>query len=131
MAGVIEFRVYQIQPGRRAEIMDVLRSRLFPANRKLGMRVLGPFPSAEDEDTLVWLRAFPDAASRETMTKAFYGGQLWREELQDAIVPAMTGHNVTVVEDIAGLWDRWPEALPGSRREADREQILGSGPDGV
>lgn len=110
MTAVIEVRTYQIQPGRRVEIIDVLASRLFPAHRELGIRVLGPFPSAEDEDTLVWLRAFPDAASRDTMTKAFYGSQLWRDELKDAIVPAMTGHNVTVLADTAGMWERWPEA---------------------
>lgn len=110
MAGVIEIRTYRIQPGRRAEIIAVLRDRLFPAHRDIGIRVLGPFPSAEDEDTLVWLRGFPDAESRETMTKAFYGSQLWRDELQDAIVPAMTGYDVTVIEDTVGLWDRWPDA---------------------
>ena len=34
------------------------------------MKKLGPFPSAEDDVTFVWLRAFPDAASREALKGA-------------------------------------------------------------
>jgi hypothetical protein len=53
MAGVIEVRTYRAQPGQRDEIMRLMRARAFPIHRDLGMRVLGPFPSAEDEDTFV------------------------------------------------------------------------------
>ncbi len=33
--------------------------------------------SPEDEGTFVWLRAFEDAASRETISKSFYGAAEW------------------------------------------------------
>jgi hypothetical protein len=74
------------------------------------MRVLGPFPSAEDEDTFVWLRAFPDAASRGPMKAAFYGGRPWREKLEAVMLPLIADCGAVVVEDAVGLWSRWPES---------------------
>lgn len=109
MAGVIEFRTYKIRPGQRDQIMELLRTRLFPLHREIGMRVLGPFPSAEDADTLVWMRAFPDAASRDTMTKTLYGGAGWKDELEGLILPAITEHHVALVEDATNLWNCWPQ----------------------
>lgn len=109
MAGVIEFRTYKIRPGQRDQIMELLRTRLFPLHREIGMRVLGPFPSAEDTDTLVWMRAFPDAASRDTMTKTLYGGAGWKDELEGLILPAITEHHVALVEDVTDLWNCWPQ----------------------
>jgi NIPSNAP len=109
VAAVIEVRTYKIRPGQRDEIMGLLRDRLFPLHREIGIRVLGLFPSAEDQDTFTWLRAFPDADSRDAMCKTLYGGAEWKDELQELIVPAITEHNVAVLEDAPGLWDCWPE----------------------
>ena|SRR5215469_536657 len=109
MASVIEVRTYRAQPGQRGEIMELLRARAFPIQQDLGMRVLGPFPSAEDEDTFVWLRAFPDAASRDPMKAAFYGGSQWLEELEAVMLPLIADYGAVVVEDAVGLWNRWPE----------------------
>jgi len=109
VAAVIEVRTYKIRPGQRDQIMELLRSRLFPVHEAIGIRVLGPFPSAEDEDTLVWLRAFPDAASRDTMTKTLYGGGAWKDELEGLILPAIADYHVALVEDTADLWGSWPQ----------------------
>lgn len=109
MTGVIEIRTYKIRPGERDAIIDLLRTRLFPVHEELGIKVLGPFPSAEDADTLVWLRAFPDADSRDTMTKTLYGGPAWKDDLEARILPAITSHHVAVVEDTADLWGHWPQ----------------------
>jgi hypothetical protein len=53
-----------LRPGQRERLMALMRELTFPIHRKLGMRVLGPFPSLDDEESFVWLRAFPVAASR-------------------------------------------------------------------
>jgi hypothetical protein len=66
------------------------------------------FPSAEDDDTLVWLRAFPDADSRDAMTTAFYGGSQWTDELADLVMPLIAEHSVVLIEDAPALWERWP-----------------------
>jgi hypothetical protein len=112
VAGVIEVRTYKIRPGQRDQIMELLRSRLFPLHQEIGIRVLGPFPSAEDQDTLVWLRAFPDAASRDSMTKTLYGGPAWKDELEQLILPSITDHHVALVEDTTDLWSNWPQTGP-------------------
>ncbi len=109
MAAIIEVRTYRARPGQRDTLTELMRTRAFPVHRELGMRVLGPFPSADDPDTFVWLRAFPDAASRDPMKEAFYGGRPWTEELEALMMPLIAEYGAVVVEDTAGLWGRWPE----------------------
>lgn len=108
MAGVIEIRTYRAQPGGRDELIQLLQDRVFPAQREAGMQIMGVFPSAEDDDTLVWLRAFQDADRRDALTKAFYGSSQWTDELAGLVLPLMAEHSVVVIEDAPGLWDRWP-----------------------
>jgi quinol monooxygenase YgiN len=109
MAAVIEVRTYRTQPGQRDKLMELLRTRAVPVHQELGMRILGPFPSVDDPDTFVWLRAFPDAASRDPMKEAFYGGRPWVEELEPLMMPLIAEYGAVVVEDTADLWRRWPE----------------------
>jgi hypothetical protein len=109
MAAVIEVRTYRTEPGQRDKLMELLRTRAIPLHQELGMRVLGPFPSVDDPDTFVWLRAFPDAASRDPMKEAFYGGRPWLEELESLTMPLIAEYGAVVVEDTADLWGRWPE----------------------
>lgn len=108
MAGVIEIRTYRTTPGEREAVMELLRDRIIPAQREAGMLITGPFPAAEDADTLVWFRGFADEASRQALTKEFYGSALWKEELEGKIRPSLTDVSVAVIEDAAGLWTNWP-----------------------
>ena len=108
MGAVIEIRTYRTVPKARDRVLDALRTRSFPAQRALGMKVLGPFPATEDETAFVWLRAFPDAARRGTMTDAFYGGALWRHELEPQLMSLIAGYEAIAVDDAIGLWASWP-----------------------
>ena len=85
-----------------------MRELAFPVQRKLGMRVLGPFPSSEDSVTFVWLRGFPNRESREPMKRAFYEGREWTQELEEKPMPLLEEYSAIAVKDDAGLWDRWP-----------------------
>ncbi|HEX9763187.1 MAG TPA: NIPSNAP family protein [Acidimicrobiia bacterium] len=115
MSAVIEVRTYRSVPGGRARLMEALESRLNQAHHELGMKVLGPFPSAEDENVYVWLRAFPDAGSRETLKDSFYGSPLWLEEHEADLSPLIADFESVLVEDTIDLWDRWPEDLSGDQ----------------
>jgi len=108
VSAVMEVRTYRAKPTMRAPLLDLLRSRAFPLQRELGMRVLGPFPSQEDEVTFVWLRGFPDEASREALKAAFYQGADWLGGLEAEILPMLDGYAAVVVQDTADLWSRWP-----------------------
>jgi hypothetical protein len=108
MSAVIEVRTYRAVPGGRTRLMEALHHPLNQAHQDLGMKVLGPFPSVEDEDVYVWLRAFPDAASREAMKETFYAGPLWVEDHEAELMPLIADFEMTLVEDTVGLWGRWP-----------------------
>jgi quercetin dioxygenase-like cupin family protein len=108
MTAVIEVRTYRTTPGSRDILIDAIRTRSAPVHLDIGMKVLGPFPSREDDDMFVWLRAFPDAESREPMKEAFYGGSLWLEEMEPELMPLIAHYESVLVEDTIGLWDSWP-----------------------
>lgn len=73
------------------------------------MKVLGPFPSLEDDVIFVWLRAFPTPESRGPMKEAFYGGAAWLGELEDMAMPLIGDYKAQLVGDSEGLWAAWPE----------------------
>jgi len=95
---IVELRTYKMKPGKREKILEVFVKSLFPECRRIGMKVAGPFVSAEDSVTVFWMRAFPDAAARSRMTDEFYGGKAWANDLSEAFMPNMESYSVTAVE---------------------------------
>jgi hypothetical protein len=55
-------------------------AKSIPAHAEIGMKILGPFLSVEDPETLFFMRGLPDLASREPMKAKFYEGHLWKRE---------------------------------------------------
>jgi NIPSNAP len=102
---IIEMRTYKIRSGKRTEFLEVLKSKGFPEHQKIGMKILGPFLSIEDDDTFFWMRAFFDLKSREKMRDEFYEGKLWKEELEQKLMPILEKYDVVVVEAKEGLGD--------------------------
>jgi hypothetical protein len=102
---IIEMRTYKIAPGKRSEFLRVLETKAFPAHRKIGMKILGPFLSVENDDTFFWMRAFSDEQSRERMRNEFYEGKLWKEDLEQKLMPILHKYDVVVVEAENGLGD--------------------------
>jgi hypothetical protein len=105
---VIEVRTYRAREGQRERLMSLMREQAFPVQRKLGIRVLGPFPSLEDPVSFVWLRAFPAEASREMMRRAFYEGPEWTEQLEELLMPLLGSYASVLVKDQDRLWQQWP-----------------------
>jgi hypothetical protein len=103
---IIEMRTYKIKPGKRAEFLEIFRTKSVPAHDAIGMKILGPFLSVEDPDTFFFMRGFPDLASREPMKAQFYEGQLWKNELENVLMPMIDKYDVVLVEDTDGLI-RW------------------------
>lgn len=112
MSAVIEVRTYRSTPGTRTQLLELLRSRAFPVQRELGMKILGPFPSREDDVTFVWLRGFPDEASRAPLKAAFYEGHDWLGGLEDQVMPMIDDYGAVVVQDTEDLLSLWPTTLP-------------------
>ena len=95
---IIEMRTYRINPGKRAEFLEIFRTKSLPAHREIGMTIAGPFLSVEDPDTFFFMRGFPDLESREPMKAKFYDGELWKGELESVLMPMIERYDVVVVE---------------------------------
>jgi hypothetical protein len=100
---IIEMRTYKLKPGKRAEFLEIFRSKSIPAHAEIGMPILGPFLSIDDPDTFFFMRGFPDLASREPMKAKFYEGELWKRELENLLMPMIEKYDVVLVEDTEGL----------------------------
>jgi hypothetical protein len=100
---IIEMRTYKIEVGKRAEFLKILETKAIPGHQKIGMKIIGPFLSVEDDNTLFWMRAFPDQQSRERMRNEFYDGKLWKEELEQKLMPMLEKYDVVVIEAEEGL----------------------------
>ncbi|MEU1328755.1 NIPSNAP family protein [Streptomyces sp. NPDC005865] len=74
---VIELRRYTLRPGRRDELIELFDRELVETQEETGMSVLGQFRDLDDPDRFVWLRGFPDMASRRRSLAAFYDGPVW------------------------------------------------------
>jgi len=99
---IIEMRTYKLRPGKRAEFLEMFRTRSVPAHDEIGMKILGPFLSIEDPDTFFFMRGFPDLASREPMKAKFYEGELWKRELENVLMPMIEKYDVVLVDDPEG-----------------------------
>src|SRR5437016_11576074 len=100
---IIEMRTYKIKPGRRSEFLETFETKVRPEHEKIGMKILGPFLSVEDADTFFWMRAFPDLKSREAMRDQFYEGKLWKEDLEQKLMPMIERYDVVLVDAPNGL----------------------------
>lgn len=103
---IIEMRTYKTRPGKRAEFLEIFRTKSIPAHDVIGMKILGPLLSIEDPDIFFFMRGFPDLASREPMKAKFYEGELWKSELEGVLMPMLDKYEVVLVDDPNGLI-RW------------------------
>jgi hypothetical protein len=100
---IVEMRTYKTKPGKRSEFLRVFLSKSIPAHAEIGMKILGPFLSVEDPDVFFFMRGFPDIESREPMKAQFYEGKLWKDELENVLMPMLEKYEVVVVEDSDNL----------------------------
>ena len=96
---IVEMRTYKLKPGMRTRFLEIFRTKSLPAHDKIGMKILGPFLSIEDRDTFFFMRGFPNIESREPMKAKFYEGSLWKNELEDILMPMIEKYEVVLVDD--------------------------------
>lgn len=106
---IVEVRSYRIKPGRRAEFIEFFEKRSIPALRAHGMKVLGPMLDLENPNKFVWLRLFPSLDAREQMRDAFYGGDLWKNELEAIAMPMLESYDVILCETSPGCVSDFPQ----------------------
>jgi hypothetical protein len=78
MEMILELRQYSLVPGRRDELIELFDREFVESQEACGMRILGQFRDLDDPDRFVWLRGFPDMASRLKALNEFYTGPVWK-----------------------------------------------------
>ena len=99
---IVEVRAYRIKPGHREEFIRLFETRAIPALRAHGMKIQGPFIDLENPNKFVWLRSFPSLEERERMKNDFYGGELWKRELEKIAMPLLDSYDVILCETSSG-----------------------------
>lgn len=103
---VLELRQYTLHPGRRDTLIELFDREFVDPQEAEGMRVLGQFRDLDAPDRFVWLRGFPDLATRAARLGAFYGGPVWKAHREAANATMIDSDNVLLlrpVDDAAGF----------------------------
>ena len=106
---IVEVRSYRIKPGKRAEFIELFEKRSVPALREYGMKVVGPMLDVENPNKFVFLRSFPSLEDREPMKDAFYGSDLWKNELEAIAMPMIDSYDVILCETSPGCVFDWDD----------------------
>ena len=104
---IVEVRSYRIKPGNRAEFIKLFETRAVPALREYGMKIVGPMLDVENPNKFVFLRSFPSLEERERMKDAFYGGEIWKNELEAIAMPLIDSYDVILCETSPGCVFDW------------------------
>ena len=91
---IVEVRSYRIKPGHRKEFIQFLETRAVPALRDHGMKILGPLLDVENPNKFVFLRGFPSLEEQDRMKEVFYGGPVWKNELEAIAMPMIDSYDV-------------------------------------
>lgn len=99
---IVEVRSYRIKPGKRDEFINLFETRAVPAQRTYGINVIGPFLDVENPNKFVFLRSFPSLEERDRMKEAFYGSELWKNQLEELAMPLLDSYDVILCETSPG-----------------------------
>ena len=99
---IVEVRSYRIKPGKREEFVRMFETRAVSAQHSHGIKIIGPFLDVENPNKFVFLRSFPSLEERERMKAAFYGSELWKNELEAYAMPLLESYDVILCETSPG-----------------------------
>jgi len=76
-----EYRVYTALPGKMGSLTEVMKVAV-PIFKRIGMEVLGPWKPivGDNNNSIVYMLAFKDAADREEKWEAFKNDAEWNEK---------------------------------------------------
>jgi quinol monooxygenase YgiN len=106
---IVEVRSYRIKPGYREEFIRLFETKAIPALRKYGMKVVGPMLDVENPNKFVFLRSFPSLEERDRIKDAFYGSEIWKNELERFAMPLLDSYDVILCETSPGCVFDWKD----------------------
>lgn len=99
-SAVVELRQYTLHPGSRDALIELFDREFVETQEAVGMAVLGQFRDLDDPERFVWLRGFPDLASRAASLTAFYGGPVWAAHRDAARVTMVDTDDVLLLRPV-------------------------------
>jgi hypothetical protein len=118
---VLELRQYTLHPGQRDVLIELFDREFVESQEVLGMRVLGQFRDLGNPDRFVWLRGFPDMASRPGPLNSFYTGPVWKAHARAANATMIDSDNVLLLRPTGPGTDF---SLSTGRSEVDVESLV-------
>jgi NIPSNAP len=118
---VVELRQYTLRPGQRDVLVELFDREFVESQEELGMAILGQFRDLDDPDRFVWLRGFPDLATRAGRLQTFYSGPIWKKHAAAANATMLDSDNVLLlrpVEPGSGF------VLPAERRPSTEDSTM-------
>jgi hypothetical protein len=97
---IVEYRRYRLHPGRRDELITLFEREFVEPQEAEGMVLFGQFRVLDRPDLFVWLRGFPDMATRGTALAAFYGGAVWKANRDAANVTMIDSDDVFLLQPL-------------------------------
>jgi hypothetical protein len=98
---VVELRQYTLHPQRFDGFVALFDREFVESQEAVGITVIGQFRDLDDPDRFVWLRGFPDMASRAQALEAFYGGALWKSLREEANANFIDTDNVLLLKPVS------------------------------
>jgi hypothetical protein len=125
---VYELRQYTLHPDQRDVLINVFDSEFVEGQDATGMWVIGQFRDLNNPDRFVWLRSFPDMASRATQLDAFYSGPIWQGH-RDIANPTMVDSDNVLLLRSARVGTGFPRVTvalaPRDRKGPGRGLVVG------
>ena len=98
MAGVVELRVYALEPGTRDAFHRRFTEEIEPMLARFGIMVVAARPSLHDDRSFTLVRAFPSLAEREAQLAGFYGSEEWLTRHDEAVMAMIEQYDTCVID---------------------------------
>jgi hypothetical protein len=98
---VLELRQYTLHPGQRDVLIGLFEREFVESQEAVGIELVGTFRDLDRPDRFVWIRGFPDMASRAASLHAFYGGPVWAAHREAANATMIDSDNVLLLRPAA------------------------------
>jgi hypothetical protein len=94
---VLELRQYTLHRGQRDVLIELFEREFVESQEAVGMDLVGTFRDLDRPDRFVWIRGFPDMASRAKSLQAFYFGPVWQAHRETANATMIDSDNVLLL----------------------------------
>lgn len=98
LSPIVELRQYTLRPHHRDAFIALFDLNFVESQEVLGMTIIGQFRDLDEPNRFVWLRGFPDMASRTRSLTEFYDGAIWKSLRDSANASIIDNDNVLLLQ---------------------------------